>query len=75
MNKTYKIQLPRNKEAYNIKTNIKDGTIEVEVELNSWRRHFASCRGVWWSRDCKPVFAMRECPQNTLKTRKSRNAG
>lgn len=34
MNKTYKIQLPRNKEAQNIKTNIKDGTIEVEVELN-----------------------------------------
>ena len=33
MNKTYKIQLPRNKEAQNIKTNIKDGTIEVEVEL------------------------------------------
>ena len=34
MNKTYKIQLPRNKEAQNIRTNIKDGTIEVEVELN-----------------------------------------
>lgn len=34
MNKTYKIQLPRNKEAQNIKTSIKDGTIEVEVELN-----------------------------------------
>ena len=34
MNKTYKIQLPRNKEAQNIKTNIKDGTIEVSVELN-----------------------------------------
>ena len=34
MNKTYKIQLPRNKEAYNIKTNIKNGTIEVSVELN-----------------------------------------
>ena len=33
MNKTYKIQLPRNKEAQNIRTNIKDGTIEVEVEL------------------------------------------
>ena len=33
MNKTYKIQLPRNKEAQNIKTSIKDGTIEVEVEL------------------------------------------
>ena len=33
MNKTYKIQLPRNKEAQNISTNIKDGTIEVEVEL------------------------------------------
>ena len=34
MNKTYKIQLPRNKEAQNIRTNIKDGTIEVSVELN-----------------------------------------
>ena len=34
MNKIYKIQLPRNKEAQNIRTNIKDGTIEVEVELN-----------------------------------------
>ena len=34
MNKTYKIQLPRNKEAQNIRTNIKDGTIEVEVELS-----------------------------------------
>ena len=34
MNKAYKIQLPRNKEAQNIKTNIKDGTIEVSVELN-----------------------------------------
>ena len=34
MNKTYKIQLPRNKEAQNIRTNIKDDTIEVEVELN-----------------------------------------
>lgn len=34
MNKTYKIQPPRNKEAQNIRTNIKDGTIEVEVELN-----------------------------------------
>lgn len=33
MNKTYKIQLPRNKEVQNIKSNIKDGTIEVEVEL------------------------------------------
>ena len=33
MNKTYKIQLPHNKEAQNIRTNIKDGTIEVEVEL------------------------------------------
>ena len=33
MNKTYKIQLPRNKEAQNIRTNIKDGTIEVEVKL------------------------------------------
>lgn len=33
MNKTYKIQLSHNKEAQNIKTNIKDGTIEVEVEL------------------------------------------
>lgn len=33
MNKTYKIMLPRNKEAQNIRTNIKDGTIEVEVEL------------------------------------------
>ena len=30
MNKTYKIMLPRNKEAQNVKTNIKDGTIEVE---------------------------------------------
>ena len=34
MNKTYKIMLPRNKKAQNIRTNIKDGTIEVEVELN-----------------------------------------
>ena len=33
MNKTYKIQLPQNKEAQNIRTNIKDGTIEVEVEV------------------------------------------
>ena len=33
MNKTYKIQLPHNKEAQNIRTNIKDGIIEVEVEL------------------------------------------
>ena len=33
MNKTYKIQLPRNKEAQNIRTNIKNGIIEVEVEL------------------------------------------
>ena len=33
MNKTYKIKLPQNKEAQNIRTNIKDGTIEVEVEL------------------------------------------
>ena len=33
MNKTYKIQLPHNKEAQNIRTNIKNGTIEVEVEL------------------------------------------
>lgn len=33
MNKTYKIQLPRNKEAQNIRTNVKDGTIEVSVEL------------------------------------------
>lgn len=33
MNKTYKIQLPRNKEAQNIRTSIKDGIIEVEVEL------------------------------------------
>ena len=33
MNKTYKIMLPRNKEAQNIRTNIKDGIIEVEVEL------------------------------------------
>lgn len=39
MNKTYKIQLPRNKEAQNIRTNIKDGTIEVEVELKEkWGR-------------------------------------
>lgn len=38
MNKTYRIQLPRNKEAQNIKTSIKDGTIEVEVELNKkWK--------------------------------------
>ena len=37
MNKTYKIQLPRNKEAQNISTNIKDGTIEVEVELKEWK--------------------------------------
>ena len=33
MNKTYKIQLPRNKEAYNVKANIKNGTIDVEVKL------------------------------------------
>ena len=33
MNKTYKIQLPRNREAQNIRTNIKNGIIEVEVEL------------------------------------------
>ena len=33
MNKTYKIQLPQNKEAQNIRTNIKNGTIEVAVEL------------------------------------------
>lgn len=33
MNKTYKIMLPRNNEAQNIRTNIKDGTIEVDVEL------------------------------------------
>ena len=38
MNKTYKIQLPRNKEAQNIRTNIKDGIIEVEVELKEkWK--------------------------------------
>ena len=38
MNKTYKIQLPHNKEAQNIRTNIKNGTIEVEVELNEkWK--------------------------------------
>ena len=37
MNKTYKILLPRNKEAQNIRTNIKDGTIEVEVELKEWK--------------------------------------
>lgn len=37
MNKTYKIQLPLNKEAQNISTNIKDGTIEVEVELKEWK--------------------------------------
>lgn len=38
MNKTYKIQLPRNKEAQNIKTSIKDGTIEVSVELkDNWK--------------------------------------
>lgn len=38
MNKTYKIQLPRNKEAQNIRTNIKNGTIEVEVELKErWK--------------------------------------
>lgn len=34
MKKTYKIQLPRNKEAQNIRTNIKNGTIEVSVELS-----------------------------------------
>ena len=33
MIKTYKIKLPQNKEAQNIRTNIKDGTIEVKVEL------------------------------------------
>ena len=33
MNKVYKIQLPHNKEAQNIRTNIKNGAIEVEVEL------------------------------------------
>lgn len=37
MNKTYKIKLPRNKEAQNIRPNIKDGTIEVEVELKEWK--------------------------------------
>ena len=48
MNKTYKIQLPRNKEAQNIKTNIKDGTIEVEVELKE----------KWKPRDGEICFAM-----------------
>ena len=33
MIKTYKIKLPQNKEAQNIRTNIKDDTIEVKVEL------------------------------------------
>ena len=54
MNKTYKIQLPRNKEAQNIRTNIKDGTIEVEVELkDKWEPKdgeicFAmTCSGMW----------------------------
>lgn len=48
MNKTYKIQLPRNKEAQNIRTNIKDGTIEVEVELKE----------KWEPRDGEICFAM-----------------
>ena len=48
MNKTYKIQLPRNKEAQNIRTNIKDGTIEVEVELKER----------WKPRDGEICFAM-----------------
>ena len=48
MNKTYKIQLPRNKEAQNIRTNIKDGTIEVEVELKE----------KWTPRDGEICFAM-----------------
>lgn len=30
MNKTYKIMLPRNKEAQNIRTNIKDGGVAVK---------------------------------------------
>ena len=47
MNKTYKIMLPRNKEAQNIRTNIKDGTIEVEVELKK----------KWQPRDGEICFA------------------
>lgn len=48
MNKTYKIQLPRNKEAQNIKANIRNGTIEVEVELKE----------KWEPRDGEICFAM-----------------
>ncbi len=48
MNKTYKIMLPRNKEAQNIRTNIKDGTIEVEVELKE----------KWEPKDGEICFAM-----------------
>ena len=51
MNKTYKIQLPRNKEAQNIRTNIKDGIIEVEVELKE----------KWEPRDGEICFAMTSC--------------
>ena len=51
MNKTYKIQLPRNKEAQNIRTNIKDGTIEVEVELKE----------KWEPRDGEIVLSNNMC--------------
>ena len=51
MNKTYKIQLPRNKEAQNIRTNIKDGTIEVEVELKE----------KWEPRDGEIVISNNMC--------------
>ena len=51
MNKTYKIQLPRNKEAQNIRTNIKDGTIEVEVELKE----------KWEPRDGEIVISSNMC--------------
>lgn len=51
MNKTYKIQLPRNREAQNIRTNIKDGTIEVEVELKE----------KWEPRDGEIVISSNMC--------------
>lgn len=51
MNKTYKIQLPQNKEAQNIRTNIKDGTIEVEVELKE----------KWEPRDGEIVISNNMC--------------
>ena len=51
MNKTYKIQLPRNKEAQNIRTNIKNGIIEVEVELKE----------KWEPRDGEIVISNNMC--------------